>query len=55
MLQNASEKWQRQVRNSHIIKKQLENIFLNWSNNVKLYTLEVMFKNVVNFKTQNYK
>ncbi|WP_276308107.1 transposase [Mesomycoplasma dispar] len=34
--QNASEKWQRQVRNWHIIKKQLEIIFPNRLNNVKL-------------------
>ncbi|AJR12221.1 transposase [Mesomycoplasma dispar] len=35
-LQNASEKWQRQVRIWRIIKKQLEIIFPNQLNNVKL-------------------
>ncbi|WP_010320863.1 hypothetical protein [Mycoplasma ovipneumoniae] len=35
-LQNASKKWQRQVRNWHTIKKQLEIIFPNRLNNVKL-------------------
>ncbi|ATP59890.1 transposase [Mesomycoplasma dispar] len=34
--ENASEKWQRQIRNWHIIKKQLEIIFPNQLNNVKL-------------------
>ncbi|ATP59766.1 transposase [Mesomycoplasma dispar] len=35
-IQNATEKWQRQVRNWRIIKKQLEIIFPNRLNNVKL-------------------
>ncbi|ATP59784.1 transposase [Mesomycoplasma dispar] len=35
-LENTSEKWQRQVRNWDIIKKQLEIIFPNRLNNVKL-------------------
>ncbi|ATP59845.1 transposase [Mesomycoplasma dispar] len=35
-LQNATKKWQRQVRNWQIIKKQLEIIFPNRLNNVKL-------------------
>ncbi|MDW2835668.1 transposase [Mesomycoplasma ovipneumoniae] len=34
--QNASIKRQRQVRNRDKIKKQLEIIFPNWLNNVKL-------------------